>query len=87
MSDFLQGATFLGSLAVAVVFLRFWRRSHEPLFAVFAAAFTVFAANRIALAVLQDSDEDRRLWVYASRALVFAMIAGAVLHQNLRRRD
>ena len=85
MSDFLQGATFLGSLAVAVFFLSFWRRTHQPLFAVFAVAFTVFAANRVALSLLDD--ETRRLWVYVSRALVFAMIAGAVVHQNLRRRD
>lgn len=86
MSEFLQGATFLGSLAVALCFLRFWRQSREPLFLVFAAAFAVFAVNRIALAVLDDADESQRLWVYASRAAAFAMIAGAVLQQNLRRR-
>lgn len=87
MSDFLQGATFLASLAVAVLFLRFWRQSREPLFAVFAGAFAVFALNRVALAVLDDSDEEHRLWVYVSRAVVFALIAGAVINQNLRRRD
>ena len=85
MSEFLQGATFLGSLAVALFFLSFWRRTHQPLFAVFAVAFTIFAANRVALTILDD--ESSKLWVYASRALVFAMIAGAVVHQNLRRRD
>jgi hypothetical protein len=86
MSEFLQGATFLGSLAVAVCFLRFWRESREPLFLVFAGAFTVFAVNRVALAVLDDGDETQRLWVYATRALAFSLIAGAVVHQNLRRR-
>lgn len=86
MSEFLQGATFLGSLAVALFFLRFWQRSREPLFAVFGVAFAVFAVNRVALVVLDEADEERRLWVYASRAVVFAMIAGAVLHQNLRSR-
>lgn len=84
MSEFLQGATFLASLAVAVFFLRFWRQTHQPLFAVFAVAFTVFAVNRVLLSILDD--ETDRLWVYLSRALVFAMIAGAVVHQNLRRR-
>jgi hypothetical protein len=39
----------------------------------------------VLLTVLDD--ETSRLWVYATRALVFAMIAGAVVHQNLRRRD
>lgn len=86
MSEFLQGATFLGSLAVALCFLRFWRQSHEPLFLVFAAAFAVFSVNRVALVVLGDAQESQRLWVYATRAVAFAMIAGAVVHQNLRRR-
>jgi hypothetical protein len=86
VSEFLQGATFLGSLAVAVCFLRFWRESREPLFLVFAGAFTVFAVNRVALAVLADGDEEQRLWVYVTRALAFSLIAGAVVQQNLRRR-
>jgi 4-hydroxybenzoate polyprenyltransferase len=86
MSEFLQGATFLGSLAVAVCFLRFWRQSREPLFLVFAGAFLLFAINRVVLVVLDDADEEQRLWVYVSRALAFSLIAAAVVRQNLRRR-
>lgn len=86
MSDFLQGATFLASLAVAVCFLRFWRDSREPLFLVFAGAFTLFAVNRVVLAVLDEGAEQQRLLVYASRSVAFALIAGAVVHQNVRRR-
>jgi phosphoglycerol transferase MdoB-like AlkP superfamily enzyme len=84
VSEFLQGATFLASLAVALFFLRFWRETREPLFAVLSGAFVVFAANRVLLAVLES--EDRRLWVYATRALVFALIAAAVVAKNLDRR-
>lgn len=84
MSEFLQGGTFVASLAVALFFLRFWRMSREPLFAVLAGAFAVFAVNRLLLTVLES--EDRRLWVYATRAVVFALIAGAVVAKNLDRR-
>jgi hypothetical protein len=84
MNDFLQGGTFVASLAVALFFLRFWRQSRDPLFAVLSGAFFVFAANRLLLTVLES--EDRRLWVYASRALVFGLIAAAVLGKNLDRR-
>ena len=84
MSDFLQGGTFLASLAVALFFLRFWRLSREPLFAVLSFAFAVFAVNRVLLVVLES--EDSRLWVYMTRAAVFALIAAAVLHKNLARR-
>lgn len=79
----MQGGTFVASLAVALFFLRFWRQSHDPLFAVLSGAFAVFAVNRVLLFVL--ASEDRRLWVYASRAVVFALIAAAVLAKNLDR--
>lgn len=84
MSEFLQGGTFVASLAVALFFLRFWRMSREPLFAVLSGAFAVFAVNRLLLTVLES--EDRRLWVYVTRAVVFALIAAAVVAKNLDRR-
>jgi hypothetical protein len=84
VSEFLQGGSFVASLAVALFFLRFWWQSREPLFAVLSGAFAVFAVNRALLVVLES--EDRRLWVYASRAVVFGLIAAAVLAKNLDRR-
>lgn len=84
MSEFLQGGTFVASLAVALFFLRFWRLSREPLFAVLSGAFGVFALNRLLLSILES--EDRRLWVYLTRAVVFALIAAAVIAKNLDRR-
>ena len=84
MSEFLQGATMLASLAVALFFLTFWRRTRDPLFAVFAGAFTLFAVNRALLAAL-DPTSETRLWVYATRAAAFALIAFAIVGKNLRR--
>ena len=84
MSEFIQGGTFIASLAVALFFLRFWRLSREPLFAVLSGAFAVFALNRLLLSILES--EDRRLWVYLTRAVVFALIAAAVVAKNLDRR-
>lgn len=84
MSEFIQGGTFVASLAVALFFLRFWRLSREPLFAVLSGAFGVFALNRLLLSILES--EDRRLWVYLTRAVVFVLIAAAVIAKNLDRR-
>lgn len=84
MSEFLQGGTFVASLAVSLFFLRFWVTTRELLFAVLSGAFLVFAVNRVLLAVLDS--EDSRLWVYATRAAVFALIAAAVLAKNVDRR-
>ena len=84
MSDFLQGATMLASLAIALFFLRFWRQTSDRLFAAFAAAFAIFAVNRLLLSLL-DEDSDNRTWVYALRAATFLMIAAAVLDKNVKR--
>jgi hypothetical protein len=83
VSEFLQGGTFVASLAVGLFFLRFWWQARELLFGVLAGAFFVFAANRVLLAVLES--EDSRVWVYLSRAAVFALIAAAVVAKNLSR--
>jgi hypothetical protein len=84
VSEFLQGATMLASLAVAVFFLTFWRRTGDRFFAVFAGAFAVFAVNRLLL-VLLDEESEARTWVYAVRAAAFLMIAAAILDKNYGR--
>ncbi len=84
MSDFLQGATALASLGVALFFLKYWRRTHDRLFAAFAAAFLVFSINRVVLSAI-DEDDEARTYVYLIRAAVFVLIAGAVLDKNVRR--
>ena len=84
MNDFLQGATMLASLGVALFFLRYWRRTGDRLFAAFAAAFLVFAVNRVLLAGL-DQESEARTYVYVVRALAFVLIAAAVLDKNYGR--
>lgn len=84
MSDFLQGATMLASLGVALFFLRYWRRTRDRLFLVFALAFAVFAVNRVLLSTVAEDSEAQTL-VYLLRAATFVMIAAAVLDKNLRR--
>lgn len=85
MSEFLQGATMLGSLAVATFFLRYWSETRDRLFLVFAAAFTLFGGSRIALTLLEEGSE-ARTWVYALRAAAFLAIIAAVLDKNLSGR-
>lgn len=81
MSDFLQGATMLAGLAIALFFLRYWRDTGERLFGVLALAFAIFGASRIALFAI-GSDSEARTWVYGLRALTFLMIIVAILDKN-----
>lgn len=85
MSDFLQGATMLASLGVALFFLRYWRSSGDRLFLAFSLAFGVFAVNRVLLSMLAEASE-ARTYVYLVRALAFLLIAAAVVDKNLQRR-
>ncbi len=79
MSDFLSGATMLACLAIGLFFFRYWRETRDRLFGIFALAFWVFAVNRFLLLVLA---EETQIWVYASRAVVFALIIVAVIDKN-----
>ena len=46
MLAFTSGLLTLGYLLAALFFLRFWRRSGDPLFTSFAGAFVLLAANQ-----------------------------------------
>ena len=78
---FMQGATAMGCLALAVVFLRFWKRSGDRLFAIFSMAFAIFALNRVLLGPVAG-DETTEAVLYVMRALVFALIFLAILDKN-----
>jgi hypothetical protein len=78
---FLAGASTVAAAAIALFFLRFWRDSRDRLFLLFAIAFAIFAANRLALSILDDEGEARTL-VYAARACAFALIIGAIVDKN-----
>jgi hypothetical protein len=81
---FMGGALATGFLAVALFFLRFWRSTHDVLFAVFSVAFTLLALNH-ALPVLVGVLSENRSGIYLLRLLAFLLIIGAILHKNLRR--
>ena len=85
MSEFLQGATAMGTFAIALFFLKFWRDTSDRLFAAFSAAFAVFGVNRVLLIVL-DEDSEARTWVYLLRALMFVLIIAAIVDKNVSAR-
>jgi hypothetical protein len=85
ISVFLTGAIFMGHLAAALMFLGFWRRTRERLFAWFAAAFAVLMAERVLL--LWHIGGDVHPTVYTARLVAFLLIIVAVVDHNRRTRD
>lgn len=78
---FLHGATAMAAVAVALFFVRYWRRTKDRLFVLFAIAFVVLAANRAGVAVLHVSLENVP-YLYLLRLLAFGLIAFAIVDKN-----
>lgn len=82
---FTSGALGVGYLVGGLFFLKFWRRTRDGLFAAFAAAFALLAANQAAPVLFGISDEALG-GVYLLRLAAFLLIILAILRKNLKRR-
>ena len=83
MFNFLSGMTAAGFLIAALFFFRFWKRTHDSLFANFAIAFLLFAVSQVtSLAV--DAPHDDKTWVYLLRLAAFILLLIAIVGKNLR---
>ena len=85
MSDFLAGSITMGYLVIGVFFLRFWRRTSDTLFVIFALAFWLLAANQ-AIVYLIGVPKEYLSWAYLLRAAAFTLIAVAIVVKNLPAR-
>ena len=86
VATFASGMIAMGYLAAGVLFLRFWRRTGDSLFAAFAAAFVLFAVNQ-GLVALLGLEGDERGWLYLLRLAGFTLIIVAILGKNLGARS
>jgi uncharacterized membrane protein HdeD (DUF308 family) len=77
----LMGAVAMASFVAALFFLRFWRQTRDVFFLLFAVAFGLDAASRIALAVSQVSEETEPLF-YLARLFMFGLILVAIVQKN-----
>jgi len=84
MIEFLAGAVTVGYLVAAGFFVRYWRRTGERLFLIFAVAFLLLALNQGLAHVLAVVSEPNS-FVYGLRALAFLLILLAIVDKNLKR--
>ncbi len=81
MIQLMSGAIVTGYLVTGLFFLRYWRQSGDRLFAIFAAAFWLLAAQRLALALTTQYFEDVT-WLYGVRLVAFLLILLAIIDKN-----
>lgn len=81
---FLVGATAMGYAIAALFFLRFWTRTGDRLFLVFAIAFLLLVFNAVLVVVGNVPREDRAP-LYLLRLAAFALIIWAIVQKSRRR--
>lgn len=81
---FLGGAMTTAHWIAALFFVRYWRRTRDQLFLMFAIAFGLFGVQRIALASVSDvvGIHDVSLWPYIVRLVAFVTILWAIIRKN-----
>lgn len=82
---FISGMIAMGYFIAGLFFLKFWARSRDVLFAIFAVAFWLLAAAQTALPALHLPREEQG-WVYLLRLAAFALIVAAIVQKNMARR-
>jgi hypothetical protein len=75
----LTGAIAMAFAVAGLFFLRFWRETHDRLFAFFALSFFILAVNRIALGYLVYHE------LYWVRFTAFVLVLLAILDKNRAR--
>jgi hypothetical protein len=82
--DFLAGAVTFGFVLASLYFLRFWKRTRDPLFLTFGGAFFLLGLGQ-ALLTLANVPVEERSWIYLIRLAAFALILLAILRKNRRQ--
>jgi hypothetical protein len=85
MTDLFTGAICMGSILIALFFLRFWRDSGDRFFLYFAASFFIEGLHRLYSALHDAGGEDSPLH-YLIRLLAYGLILWAILEKNLPQR-
>lgn len=81
LQHFLGGAVCLGYAVAGLFFLKFWRRTRDPLFITFAIAFWILADVRVVL-TLVATESELRTYLYVARLLAFLLILWAIVQKN-----
>jgi hypothetical protein len=78
---FLYGGVTVCSLVSGLFFLKFWQKTKDRFFALFASAFFLLAIERIFFLFIQAENEVHT-YVFVCRLFAFGLIMAAVIDKN-----
>lgn len=80
MSQFMWGMIVMACATAGLFFLRFWRKTGDRLFAIFALAFWILGVHWFVLA--WTNQDEVHVALYAIRLLAFLLILFAIIDKN-----
>jgi uncharacterized membrane protein HdeD (DUF308 family) len=83
IQGFLLGVIVACSLVAGAYFLRFWRKTRDPLFLGFGAAFLIEGCNRVVFLFVENPEAGDPV-VYSVRVLCYLIILIAIAYKNRR---
>jgi hypothetical protein len=83
LNMFLSGLITMGHATAGLFFLRFWTKTGDRLFVLFAFAFWLLGLTRVLLA-LQDQPSEEHV-LYWFRLVAYLAILFAIIDKNLRK--
>jgi hypothetical protein len=86
MLAYISGMITMGYIVAGFFFLRFWRKTHDTLFGVFAIAFWLLAINQ-AMTAVSGLPREEQSWIYLLRLAAFILIIFAIVSKNFRSRS
>ena len=78
LRSMLNGAVATCAMVAALFFLRFWLKTRDSFFLLFAIAFGIYAASQFALGWANTSEYEP--FYYLPRLVTFALIVAAVVN-------
>lgn len=79
----LAGAIIMGFAMSGLFFLRFWWRTNDRLFLMFAFAFWLLALNH-AIVAFANVPREELSWIYLLRLAAFSLIILAIVLKNIQ---
>jgi hypothetical protein len=82
MIEFTAGLITMGHFVAGLFFLRFWNRTGDSLFLIFALAFWLLALNQ-GLVAVSGLPREERSWLYLLRLAGFTLIIVGIITKNI----
>ena len=81
INAYLDGIITFGHLTAGLFFFRFWKRTADRLFVMFASSFWLLGAIRV-LTMFRTNEEHPFYWL---RLVAYLIILAAIVDKNLRK--